>query len=86
MTKRIYWDFSCEHQKTLKNKKYVPWSMYLPNVVVFHTSLWKYLTVIVIHPRSKVMVPIESPWAVSYLTSFESNIVFEILDIKDIFP
>ena len=31
------------------------------------------------------MVPIESPWAVSYLTSYESNIVsltiFEIFDI-----
>jgi len=40
------------------------------------------------HPRPKVMVPIKSPWAVSYLTSFESNIasltVFEIFDIKDI--
>jgi len=35
------------------------------------------------------MVQIEIPWAVSYLT-FESNIVsltvFEIFDIKDIFP
>ena len=35
------------------------------------------------------MVPIESPWAVSYLTSFESNIVsltvFEIFDIKRYF-
>ena len=38
---------------------------------------------------SKVMAPIESPLAVSYLTSFESNIVslttFEIFDIKDTF-
>ena len=37
---------------------------------------------------SNVMVPIESPWVVSYLTSFESNVVslaiFEIFDIKDI--
>ena len=36
------------------------------------------------HPRSTVMVLIESPWAVSYLTSFESNIVsltvFEIFE------
>jgi len=39
---------------------------------------------------SKFIVPIESPLLVSYLTSFESNIVsvtvFEILDIKAIFP
>ena len=27
------------------------------------------------HPRSKIMIPIESPLAISYLTSFESNIV-----------
>jgi len=42
------------------------------------------------HLRSKVMVPIERPCAVSYLTSFESNFVsltvFEIFDIKDMFP
>ena len=30
-----------------RNKKYVPWNVYLPNVVAFHTPLSKYLTVIV---------------------------------------
>ena len=38
------------------------------------------------HPRSKVMVPIDSPWVISYLTSFESNIVFEIFDAKILWP
>ena len=40
----------------------------------------------VIQGQSTAMVPIESPWAVSYLTSLESNIVsitvFEIFDAK----
>ena len=74
------------------NKKYVLWNVYLHNAVALHTSLSKYLTVIVMtlnydSSRSpKVMVPIESPSAVSYLTSFDSNIVsltiFEILDLS----
>jgi len=87
----------CDYFYTV-NKKYVLWNVYLPNVVAFHIPLSKYLTVIVMtltrsvqgHPTSKIMVPIESPWVVSYLTSFEFNIVsltvFETFDIKDIFP
>ena len=43
-----------------------------------------------VDPRSTVMVPIESPLVVSYLTFIGSNVVsltvFEIFDIKDIFP
>ena len=35
-----YWSL-CSH------RKYVPWKLYLPNVVAFHTPLSKYLTVIV---------------------------------------
>jgi len=50
---------------------------------------WPWTMLVHDHPGSKVMVQIDSPWVVSYLTSFESNIVsltiFEIYDIKDIF-
>ena len=61
----------------------------------FHTPLSKYLTVIVMALnqegsrsfKSKVIVPVDSLWVVTYLTSTESNIVsltvFEIFDIKD---
>ena len=42
------------------------------------------------HPRSKVVVSIDSPWVVSYSISIDSVVVsvtiFEIFDIKDIFP
>ena len=67
--------------------------MYLPNVVAFHTPLSKYLTVIVMtlnlavqgHLRAKVMVPIDSPWVVSYSTSIDpivvSVAVFEMFDV-----
>ena len=66
------------------------------NAVAFITPLSKYLTVTVMtlnwmvqgqgYPRSKVMVEIESPLVVSYLSSIVSNIVsrtvFEIFDAK----
>jgi len=84
------------NSKCLKNKKYVLWNVYLPNVVAFHTPLPKYFDCncndleLGGFRSSIVMVPIESPWVVSYLTSCECNItsltVFEIFHIKDIFP
>jgi len=47
---------------------------------------WPWAMTVQGHPMSKVIVPIESLWVVSYLTFFESNIVhltiFEIFDIK----
>ena len=67
--------------------------------VVFHTPLSKYLRCnfndlelggFKVDPRSKVMVPIKSPLAVSYLTSIGSSIVsrtiFEIFDAKIMWP
>ena len=33
--------------RLIRNKKYILWNVYLPNVVAFHTPLSKYLTVIV---------------------------------------
>ena len=76
---------------TFSNKKYV-----LPNVVASNTPLSKYFDCncndleLGGFRSSIVMVPIESPWVVSYLTSCECNItsltVFEIFHIKDIFP
>ena len=45
------------------------------------------VVVIIFHSKRNTQ---HRPWTVSYLTSFESNIVsltvFEIFDIKDIFP
>jgi len=35
------------------------------------------------YPRSKVMVPIDSPWVVSYLSSFERDIV-SVMHVRDI--
>ena len=68
----------------------------LPNAVAFNTPLSKYLTVTAMTLKykgsgsSKVMVPIDSPWMVSYSTYIDpivvSVTVFEIFDIKDIFP
>ena len=52
--------------------------------------LWPWIRTVQGHPRSKVMVPIESPWVVSCLTSIMSNIVtltvFEIVDVKILRP
>jgi len=75
---------------------YCLWNVYLPSVVrcIPYTVIEIFdcncndleLGRFKVDPRSKVMVPIESPLVVSYLTSFESNIVsltvFEIFDIK----
>ena len=72
------------------NKKYVLWNVNLPNAVAFNRPLSKYLTVTVMtliqeSSGSKVMVPIDSPWVVSYSTSIDpivvSVTVFEIFDI-----
>jgi len=52
------------------------------------TSSWRWQQYRSDHPRSEVMVPIDSPWAVFYSTSTDTIIVslavFEIFDVKRI--
>jgi len=82
----------------LQNKKYVLWNVYLPNVVASSTPLSKYLTVTVMILNYEGSRSGQRSWSqskthqlvVSYLTSIMSDVVsrtvFEIFDIKDIFP